>query len=234
MELERGIKDFLSFLRRPLFDYKKDKPEAFNILLIIYAFVFMSVFVLALPLMTIIGIDDMEHSMVEAFERLPKWVFFLVAVIAAPIVEELLFRLHLRYPKLGLSILVLVLFGLVAYYLILNQASNLTYGLLGFVGMFCFIFSVTNKTIIEKAHLFYRSNFGVVFYCTLFLFAIAHIANYGNVENWLTAPILVLPQALLALFLGYVRVRNSIWESIFFHALHNFIPTSLFLLMPMQ
>ena len=65
------------------------------------------------------------------------------------------------------------------------------------------------------------------------IFALAHIFNYELEANqyWMT-PILVLPQMLLGLMLGYVRVKYGLWASILAHAMNNLIPTMAIMFMP--
>jgi len=129
------------------------------------------------PLMTLIFDEDMTHAMEGIGDVLTKWQLFFMAVIFMPILEELLFRAHLRAP------------------------------------------------------FWKKINFGYPFYATAGFFAIIHLTNITMpAEKWYLGPLLVLPQLILGLLFGYVRVRNSIWTSIFCHVLHNGLTmTALFL-----
>lgn len=127
--------------------------------------------------MTFIFDDDMIHAMEGIGDILTRWQLFFMAVIFMPILEELLFRAHLRAP------------------------------------------------------IWKKINFGFPFYLTAGLFAIIHLTNISMPqEKWYLGPLLVLPQLILGLLFGYVRVRNNIWASVFCHVLHNGLTmTALFL-----
>jgi len=104
-----------------------------------------------------------------------------------------------------------------------------------------FFMAVILMPILEE--IFFRSHlglaiwkkldFGYPFYLTAGLFAIVHISNFSlDVSKWFYGPILVLPQLILGLFFGYVRVRNNLLASIFCHVLHNGLTMGAFLLAP--
>ena len=76
----------------------------------------------------------------------------------------------------------------------------------------------------------YVRQFPFIFYYIVALFAFLHIYNFDvNTINWYYAPLMVVPQFILGIYLGYVRLRNNIWSSILIHAINNIIPMILFL-----
>lgn len=78
---------------------------------------------------------------------------------------------------------------------------------------------------------FWNKKFGYIFYLSAIVFAFIHITNYDSNDNIIyLIPILVLPQFIMGLFLGYLRVRYNFMLGYFMHALHNaiFISVALF------
>jgi len=88
-----------------------------------------------------------------------------------------------------------------------------------------------------RAHLGFgfwkKINFGYPFYLTAVIFAFAHVFNFSlDASKWYLGPLLVLPQMILGLFLGYIRVRNNLLTSIFFHSFHNGLAFTAMLFAP--
>lgn len=232
MRIDLAIKDFLQFIKKPQYAYKSHEPVAFSTLTLMYGVLFFLIVFISSPLMYLVGVENMQHSVDELMKNYPKWVFVLLTVIVAPVVEELIFRWHLRQPIIIFWVFAIVMCGGVGFAFQQHMISfwptviiiSFIVSLLGML-----LFSI----VAQRALLvLYNKYFPLVFYLTVVVFAFAHIGNFSDVEKWYIAPILVLPQALISLFLGYVRVRNNLFWSIYFHAFHNLIPTMLFLMMP--
>ncbi|MCJ9712375.1 CPBP family glutamic-type intramembrane protease, partial [Bordetella hinzii] len=69
---------------------------------------------------------------------------------------------------------------------------------------------------------FYHRHFGLVFHLAALTFAAVHLSNFSfNRMPWWMLPLLVLPQWLTGLVLGWMRVRRGIAASIALHALFN-------------
>ncbi|NNK89380.1 MAG: CPBP family intramembrane metalloprotease, partial [Saprospiraceae bacterium] len=87
---------------------------------------------------------------------------------------------------------------------------------------------ITDYFFRDKLQSTFQRYFPWVFYYSVVIFAFLHVYNFElSSEQWFLGPLLVIPQFILALLLGYVRIRNNIWSSIYLHALNNFIPLSL-------
>lgn len=66
--------------------------------------------------------------------------------------------------------------------------------------------------------------FKIAFYVFAFIFGYVHITNFELTDNvWILSPLLVLPQIILGLYLGFIRVRFGLVWSILLHALYNLI-----------
>lgn len=152
-------------------------------------------------------------------------------VILAPLIEETVFRSWLggrRACILGFPVLV-SLFALGTA--VLADVSPVVSFALA-VGLSVLILGVARQFIAlsppaQKAARWRL--FPVAFYGGALLFAMLHMSNY---EGGLSSPIMVLailPQFLVGLILGYVRMRFGLVQAIVFHALYNLILIGIFL-----
>lgn len=153
----------------------------------------------------------------------PTAIPVLLALVWAPIVEELMFRFGLRRPGAALWLLpafvVVVIFGRslwVGSLLAISLALTAWPRLPGVRWRFRWLRR-------------YRRWFPLVFHVATFAFAILHLLNFtalGSVAWWLL-PVFVLPQWATGLVLGWVRVRTGIGASIVMHAMFNAGPVLL-------
>jgi hypothetical protein len=137
-----------------------------------------------------------NHRPTALLQQHPIWKIALLAIVIVPLVEELAFRLYLRFKN-----------------------NNLVHAII-------LISSVTgkhNKARTEKLLLNVWSNhFGSVFYGSAIIFALVHCRNYDyHLILLLLTPLVILPQFVAGLFLGYLRIRYSLAVSYMMHAIHN-------------
>jgi membrane protease YdiL (CAAX protease family) len=110
--------------------------------------------------------------------------------------------------------------------ILFSLAVNLLILLLSIFGLYLLFKLVPRAT--QGVEKFFRRFFAPVFYFSAVSFGLIHIGNYlGFEEIWLLSPLLVIPQLLSGVELGYVRVQWGIWWAIFIHALNNAIPALL-------
>ena len=236
--------EFLKFVRKPSYEYNSDRPLSLKTVTQLYLLVFLFSMILFAPISTVLGISNMPHAIETMLEQINLWQMFGIAVIVAPIMEEFIFRFHLRYPKLirlyvliALMASILLVYGFITYgpgaFKVENVSalvhdSNMT-KLLAFSSIIAlaswYLLSIAQS--ISGQDLMVRF-FPHVFYLSAAIFGLVHVSNFQlEPERWYIAPLLVMPQLILAIYLGYVRVRNGIYHSIYVHALNNCIPISL-------
>jgi hypothetical protein len=153
--------------------------------------------------------------------RLP----WFLALIWAPLIEEMLFRFGLRRPAIALWLVPLMGFGL-------WHGPGVTQGVL-FAAAVYLIYRSTRMTVIPdpRARRWlkrYRQYFAWVFHVSVLLFAGMHILNFTfeQFELWML-PVMVLPQWLTGLVLGWLRVMYGMGAAIRLHALFNLGPLLL-------
>lgn len=202
-QIKDSFRELFLFFRNP-----DDKPASNQtlrekslklFLVLILDLAIASIFALVLSALEKQGLFSMEnHKIIELLKSMPKGVVFISFIIIVPIVEELIFRLYLRYKN--------------------NYLLRL------FVSLF-YVAGKNRKEHIEKRikKVWYKK-YGYIFYFSAILFGFVHIFNFNSDKNLLLLfPIITAPQIFVGLFAGYLRVRfNLIW-GFFLHAIHNLV-----------
>ena len=148
--------------------------------------------------------EDM-HSLQKIFQEMEPVLIFFFAVIVAPLFEEVMFRLILKFRS-NFLILWSIHIGVALH---LGQ----------------------KRSLLKTARKVWDKFYGWIFYFMAVAFGLMHIMNFEPSLNiYLLAPILVAPQILIGINLGYLRVRFGLIWSILFHALYNGILMSIALL----
>lgn len=227
---------FSAFLTNPQYQYEQqsfgNKLKQFFTL---YGFNLIAVFfvMLLIALTEVIlpeGFMD-ENKVSEFIDTMPVWVVFLMAAIAAPVWEELVFRFPLKYREVTINIFVGLLLVIALGAAVYNTTLIGKIIFISIIVALAILYSVFSKRILRFLQDIWQNKFPVVFYCFTLAFALIHLRNYPS--GWTTVllfPILVLPQFVIGLFMGYVRIKLGIGWSIAFHALHNaiFVGVALF------
>lgn len=148
---------------------------------------------------------------------------WLQAVLWAPVVEELVFRYGLRRPGRALWLLP------VATVAMLAGPRWSTAALVAAVVLLCwhiesrpFSLGRAVRQLSWPQRRAYQAWFPWVFHASCLLFAAIHLHNFSlhGTPYWLM-PLLVLPQWLTGLALGWMRVRRGIGASMLLHGLFN-------------
>ena len=149
--------------------------------------------------------DEDMHSLQKIFQEMEPVLIFFFAVIMAPLLEEVMFRLILKFRS-NFLILWSIHIGVALH---LGQ----------------------KRSLLKTARKVWDKFYGWVFYLMTMAFGLMHIMNFEPSLNiYLLAPILVAPQILIGINLGYLRVRFGLIWSILFHAFYNGILMSIALL----
>lgn len=144
--------------------------------------------------------------------------FFLGAILA-PIVEELIFRLNLKFSKRNF----LIMFAGIAYSIFKIIIQLDWYYALLITSILTLLLGVLlkNEVLVQLAE-FWKKNRLTVFYFLLFSFALLHITNYDlNFSFLMYVPILILPHLLAGIVFSYARLESGIVMAISVHILNN-------------
>lgn len=131
----------------------------------------------------------------DFFANKEAFLILTLAAIVVPFIEELLFRLPLKYER------------------------NLVFHFFDFLTK-------------QRAKTFWNKHFKIFFYFSAILFALVHLSNFSNTNTlfYILAPLIILPQFIGGLTLGYIRLKLGFFWAILQHGLYNFILFSVAIL----
>jgi uncharacterized protein len=228
---------FFIFLKKPTYKTENLATKTKIISLLLFWIFYV---ILLTPYVAVYVFLDTKDILPEhiVFQKLEgnNALLFASVVILAPLFEELFFRFPLNSPKWSLGIIVISIFGYFLPKLLLLFLPKINQELLTLfiLSISSMAFSVYEPS--RKMKLNWKKHFKWVFYVVAFLFGMVHIGNFSlNEITWqwyFLLPFLVIPQLVMGLFLGYIRLRYGLLFSIIFHAFHNLIFILPNLLMP--
>ena len=134
-------------------------------------------------------------------------IFGVLAMIVLidPFLEELIFRLPMKYNRNFVLRFIVYLIGL-------NKTVE------------------DKESLANNVKKAWRTYFWIFFYAMSSLFAFVHIFNYPNFKQLLLwSPILTCTQFFCGMIIGYIRIRFGFVWGWYYHALHNMLV--IFLLM---
>lgn len=239
---------FWRFVSHPIYpNFSPKEKKIYTIWHIFQLWSFCMLFIVVLGIITgstlhFFGYDLKNFAINKFLENNKVLTLFLLASIWAPFAEEITFRLGLRFTPLNLSLslsflLLFILRGFFDSHLppwlftINNFRGILSFVFSGLILTLCLMLIFHRSNIKKFLHSFFYRYFFFIFYFFSFLFAFFHITNYASIGKiWFLIPLLVAPQFLVGVLLGFVRLRYGITWSILGHFWHNTIATVPFLI----
>lgn len=196
--------DVWDFIRRPSLS-QEVSPLNFKNGAILLGSALLLVIPYALILETL-DLSQFDHKM-EAMWEDYKWMLVLFAVLLAPIIEEMIFRYHLRMSQQTIFISLLLALLLVA---------DMRALIIVFIGYLLFLMY---RLRIEKP-----LPLPFVVYISNSFFALVHLSNFENFDlftQFYWIPLLIGVQFIIGLLFCFIRVHYGIKFAIIFHALYN-------------
>lgn len=152
---------------------------------------------------------------------------FIVSILV-PVMEELFFRLPLKfkpsYLGIAIGILFWVIFGKINT--LFGNKASVVYQILCFlsavpIGVLTFYFAKKHS---EKLLKFWQNNFRFIFYTSVLLFGLAHAPNFAlTIENIVYLPLIVFPWFIAGHCIGFVRIKYGFVFALLTHVLNNVI-----------
>ncbi len=161
----------------------------------------------------------------------PDHIPWLMAVLWAPLAEEMMFRYSLRYPRALLWVLpVMMMVVFSGPSLLSGAAFVLVLALLSI--MHARGFTSNEEALPWRIRRLYVQWFPWIFHLSVLAFAFVHLNNFKlNNAPWWLLPVMVLPQWMTGLVLAWMRVRSGIATSMLMHMMFNGGPLLLIWLM---
>ena len=229
--MKRTLDTFASFLKNPKpLKQLKDK----NLLLKDFTALYTLYVVFSILLMSILGVllhFDLvkEYKGIDLLKEFGVLGTLLIACIIAPLLEESLFRYHLKEMNSAIYFVFLSVGAL-----IVSQIDEIRQQLV-IIGI-ALVFAVLVIELLKKRSRFYVTKFWMkiypyLFYYTAIIFGLVHLSNYEDLT--LGDPgfvFYIASQTFGGLGLGYLRIKYGLVYSILFHALFNLLMVTLVIL----
>ncbi len=223
----------LAYFKNPVYQatesstFRTSLKVLFSVFLYTNLFLFVSyLFVTALDF---ILKSEYNFSFLRLIDKLQatnsNWYDFLYILIAAPILEEIMFRLPLKFNRINVFVALLTFY----FFFYLRYAdlyasfwgSQLIITIFFIAICWIVVFYVCKNSFYKTISTRY---FGFLFYILAITFGLLHITNFIEFvpKNLLFfSPIFTLHQVIMGLFLGYIRVKKGLIWSIALHVCYN-------------
>jgi hypothetical protein len=165
------------------------------------------------------------HKMTAFMNDRPAWFIIFYGVMLAPVIEEFFFRLHLRINEKYLQLnVILMITGLIYILASIINVRILQICLIALEVLLLAIYLIKKEQINTYLLTIWERKYFSVFYISSSIFALLHISNYDpKAITYLLIPILVLPQFVLGVLCGFLRLRLGFIWGIIFHSGHNLL-----------
>jgi hypothetical protein len=206
------VQSFLSFIRDPIYNEKIKEFEMKKFLFLLF-FYFVLMIPTGLVLFFLMEIINLTHKAIN----LSLKEKILYGILLSPIIEEILFRLILVFNKRNIFILILAALGLLVNFATKGAIVKTVLFVLLIV---CLIIVYKYE---DKCKSYFQTNFKMFFFLIAGLFAFLHFFNFLDISlyDFFYLPLFVIPQFILGIILGYIRITYGFKYSVFFHAMVN-------------
>lgn len=219
------LKEIATYSARPFFTTERDR---FSLkLLLRLTFLAISLAFLVIIVVSIffrvLGIEIPDQS--EVLKEIPQTKLIFLAVVAAPLLEETIFRSWLG-SRAGIQTALPIIAAIFFFYVFVGFSSPMAApALVMLSGVLAFYFSLIRPRINGD---FIDIHFKYYFWASTLIFALIHLSNY-DMETFNPAmTLLILPQLIAGFVFGYARMRFGLLACMLTHGSYN---GTIFLLM---
>lgn len=228
------FKDIFGFVKKPRNMKDLEKSTKFKIYDTIGLFILKIFFLI--PISIFIGLvhDPENLTTISLAERFPPLTLFLVTVVILPMVEEVGFRLSLKFKPIYLALTSGVfLYDFLSKVVFRTKLSAIDESFITrislSIGLVLLLYPIINRQAIkQKLTIIWDNHFRSIYYISCISFAWLHIFNYELTSiTLLLLPLITLPQLLTAIISGYTRVSFGFKYPLFYHMINNLIFLSI-------
>lgn len=235
MEIEKGFFKSLAYLKLPEYSNPIKTGILPNIKYLLssyflcFACIFATVFLILITdklLVSIFGIESIFKELQLANKNRSNSFgafTFIIVVLLVPILEELIFRLSLDLKRTSFAIAISILYFRFSATSIIKFNFLNKYDIIRLVStilIFIFIQLILPNDVLNRIKKYYYVWW---FYGVAILFGAVHIMNFNNI-NYYILPIYfiyVLPQIIMGIFIGNIRIQRGFFWGIVLHSLIN-------------
>jgi hypothetical protein len=226
------------FVRKPNYTINKQrysfKEKTTTVLLLaIIGILFSSI--LVVPHNSGLIDASFDENVIRAISnRYGPLFLYIIVVIASPVIEEWIFRYHLKFIT-GSAVFYLSVVSILTTTILVNvtdrQHVSLFLYLVLCLMVAVLVFIIPKLKTVYKYRKFFIRYYPYHIWLSAFLFSFIHIFNYNIHSNIsiILSPLLVLPQLIGGVILSFVRLKFGIGYSILMHVLNNAILLGLIL-----
>lgn len=182
-------------------------------------------FLISLFLPFIIDTESAKSYVAESVNNGLIPVF--VILIIAPLIEEISYRLFLKFTPLNLALS----FTFISYF-VLSLATKTEYYIINFSSLYILlicvgVFVISYLLIKKKKEIitqFYKNKFRLILYFSILLFAYSHLTNYPiKTTVLILSPILIIPQIISGILYSYIRLKLGFMLGVALHIISNLL-----------
>lgn len=212
MSFIQSMNQLMRFLANPHFDGEFKKPSFLDLFLPLVSY-FILVIPIGVLLLTLSNI--LEFSMKTFNVSYYQRVFY--GLVLGPFVEEIYFRLIYVFNKRNLSIVFCTSLILTIFFIVKAEPIK-AYVFIAISLIYCLLllsFARISRII--------STYFKIFFYCLAMVFAFLHLSNFSGVNSleYLLAIFIIIPQFILGIILGYLRLNYGFIYAVGFHMMVN-------------
>ncbi len=223
-------KDLFKFIKQPLSADVNTKSVKNKVHDTIGLFFIKILFSITVASIISLFYEPENLTNISMSERFSPLILLFVGGIILPTLEEVFFRLSLKFKPIYLA----VSSGVCSYYILTKLIfstklsmidESFIYRVSIAILVIIFVFFIANKKAISASlSIFWKNNFRYIYYASCITFAWMHILNFElNFTNLLLLPILTLPQLFSATIAGYTRIAFGFKYPLFVHMATNLL-----------
>ena len=184
-------------------------------------FILLGIYLLfSIPFNFLISICENQFNLNRIILDISSLSLIILSITYSPLSEEIAFRIMLK-PSWKNTMIFTLLFWFLATMCLLRKEYILLCIFLT-IGSASLV-TLINKNIRSVFQAFILRHFRFFFYLSSILFGLIHIFNYEpvSIKLLILAPIIIAPNIIAGLILGYIRMKFGIIYSILLHIAIN-------------
>jgi len=217
----KDLKNIWKLTKSGAIEKEKRNPKQMFLFILKMLLFFLVLKIISISLFFLLNwVDEVPENLSRLkFRELNDVEILFLTAVYAPILEEIAFRLPLKFSKWNVSIAAA---GLTLIAIRVFSELDYLYSLLISIGIgFILFISLTKKKTAIGAR-YWKNNRAIIFYLLLFSFSILHLKNYTlTTELLLISPLILLPKILDGILFSYIRLNSGILLAICLHSFNN-------------
>lgn len=225
------FRDMARYVRRPHF-IARPMPFGLHTLsallkLLVFAVLMLPVLGLVMGVLVAVSGVSLPDPSDDFQDMMKQSNFIFLAAIVAPLVEEGLFRSWLG-KRWGVLLIAPLLLGGIVLWMTFKPSADapsefsllMIILMLGSFAVYIMRYLKLRRedAVLEAA---LAKVFPFAFWGTSLAFGAMHLANYEDGSMGLLLPVLVMPQFMIGVMLGYIRMRFGLLAAMVFHGAYN-------------